>query len=315
MSSAEVWQYMKDRIGFEYCYSVDYGFNPHYLPRLPPDYYIEVPCGKCVKCKQNRRLGWSLRLIQEIQCSHSSSFVTLTLDDKWLPIVSKSPKAYIKLYIDRLRKTIGKRPRYFIISELGDEKHHTGRLHFHCIFFGTDKKLFSYKVQRDKWPYGNVWCGNVNFRTANYLTKYMLKDKNGYKPILMCSNGIGASYVNAKSIRYHINNFDFKLYLSVGSSKYPLPQYYQRKMFSEDVMLVKMLNFRLNPPTEWHLGSRVFTNYREYLDCRDWQYRESLRLGLSNKVNFKDYGKLCNSESEAEKLSFFVPRPFEFKSI
>lgn len=142
----------------------------------------------------------------------------------------------------------------------------------------------------------------------------MLKDKNGHKPILMCSNGIGGSYVSYKSIRYHINNFDFKLYLTVGRSKYPLPQYYQRKMFSDDVLLVKMLNFRFNPPTKWSLGSRVFTDYREFLNCRDWQYRESLRLGLSQTIKFKDYGKLCNTESEAEKVSFFVPRSFEQQS-
>lgn len=304
MDPSEVWLYMQDRIGFEYCTFEDPAFNPHSLPRLPPDYYIDVPCGKCESCRKNKRLGWSLRLIEEINQHKESIFVTLTLDEKNLPIVAKEPKRYLKLYIDRLRKVLGYRPRYFIISELGDEKHHTGRLHFHGIFFGTGKDKFSFATARIKWPHGNTWTGYVNHKTALYLTKYMLKDKGDYKPILMCSNGIGASYINKSNIHKHLNGFDFQMFVSKGRHLFPLPQYYIRKMFNEDILLVKMLNNKLNPISEWSLNGRKYFDVRKYLDARDKYYDFTLRYGLSTPLKTKDfYGKLCYPESREKGLS------------
>lgn len=289
LSSEDVWDYMKTKIGMDYCISVDPKFNFHSLPRLPPDYFIEVPCGKCMNCRKNKRLGWSFRLIQEIEQYAESSFVTLTLDSKWLPVVEKDPKRYIKLYIDRLRKCLGFRPRYFLVSELGDKDHHTGRLHFHCIFFGTSKEKFSFATQRVKWPHGNVWTGYVNHKTALYLTKYMLKDKHGYKPFIMCSNGIGSSYITTSNILKHLNGFDFKMFVNSGRHFFPLSQYYTRKMFSEEILLVKMLNNYLNPATQWRLNGVVYDDYRKFLDARDSYYKFTLDFGLSTKIIYKKW--------------------------
>ena len=272
----------------------------------PPDYYIEIPCGTCFQCLKRKRLEWSFRLLQEIQQHKESTFVTLTFDDKYLQEFKDNPKRPLMLYIDRLRKHLGYRPRYWFISELGDDVKHTGRLHFHGIFFGTSKKDFPFDVQRGKWKYGNVWLGYVNFKTANYITKYMLKFQKDYKPIMMLSNGIGLSYVSRKQLDYHLNNFDPRMYCNFLGRKYPLSSYYKTKLFCEEIRVALMLN-RYNDiqPKEYSLNGFKFTDYKKYCQYRKVQYDNTLRRGTSLPVKSRRFDYcICLSAN----LDFFADR-------
>ena len=309
MTRTELNVFMRDRIGFDNCVPANV-LPDCKVPSsqlVPPDYYLEVPCGKCVGCKKKHRLGWSIRLLQEIDNHSASTFLTLTLDDKYYSEFRSDPKRPLKLYIDRLRKELGFRPRYFFVSELGDEKEHTGRLHYHGIIFGTDVKRLPYSLQRGKWNYGISYTLPVSHKTANYLTKYLLKGTKDYKPFILCSNGIGSSYVNRKHFDWHLNSFDFRDWIMFNGSRYPLPQYYLRKFYSEDILLVRMLNrFRDQTPRKWYLNGQEFDDKRVYDLARKNYYRWTLRVGLSdpiivkpNVLSIKPYGKFYFSESES----------------
>lgn len=287
MNTKEVSDYVFHNIPSSYLVTVDPRSNPHGLDRLPPDYYLNVPCGKCSECRKSRRSGWAIRLIKEFEQWPESTFVTLTLDEQWLPIVEREPKKYLIRYIDRLRKSIGKRPRYFFISELGDKDHHTGRLHFHGLFFGTDKDTMSYALQRSKWPHGNSWTGYVQYKTCYYLTKYMLKQQGDYKPIMLLSRGIGLSYVTDDRKQWHINGFDFRDFIKHDGRVYSLPQYYKLKMFSDDVKLCRMLNRMANLPDEWFVHGVRYTDPKQADEARAFWYNHSLSNGTSLPVTLK----------------------------
>lgn len=133
--------------------------------------YIQVPCGKCDSCKVQRITKYVPSLIREAQKANHVYFVTLTYQDKYLPILDLShyvPKenqkqTYEELYhrsidfidfkmgllpvlqtsdvqkfLKRLRKNIFQsygrysQFRYFISGDYGSTLF---RPHWHCLFF------------------------------------------------------------------------------------------------------------------------------------------------------------------------------------
>lgn len=293
MTKRELAHYCYSRIGIEYALlTKEYGI-------IPPDYWLDIPCGTCFACLKRKRLEWSFRLIQEVLQYKESTFITLTFDEKHLEKFKDDYKRPLMLYLDRLRKRIGYRPRYWFISEKGDEINHTGRVHFHGIIFGTSQKELPFKVMRDCWKYGRSDTGYVNVKTANYLTKYMLKFQGDYKYILMCSNGIGSSYLKKYSREWFVNNFDFRNYVIYNNRKYPLSAYYRSKVYDDDIRLVKMLNRYLEhkPFESWLNGTKYISKYQFEISRKDW-FSRTMRIGLSKPLKQKfDYGKICISQS------------------
>lgn len=291
-------EYLEFTLGYEHCFfnssdkTMPYGW-------LPLDYKITVPCGKCAECRKEKRLSWSHRLAVEVMQHKESTFLTLTLDNKYLEQFADAPKRPLLLFIDRLRKHLGYRPKYFFVSELGEK---TRRLHFHGVIFGTSRKGLSFDLLRGKWQYGICWLADFcNVKTANYITKYMLKDSKGYKPFMLCSNGIGLAYVNDKNKQQFINNFQFKNYTKIGSAWYPLHRYYQDKFLDDDLKLIKMLN------AKYDISPRKFVFKKiEYKDEYSMLKAKRAWLGwtIKNSLNYVDI-----HDSETRKN-----RGFEFES-
>lgn len=293
-------KYCRDVIGLENCIAIesfpivrklgDNFVNDFGYKLVPPDFYLQIPCGTCLYCLKRKRSEWSLRLIYEILSHTESTFVTLTFDDFYLEKFKDDYKKPIKLYIDRLRKKIGFRPRYFFISEYGEDDRYTRRFHFHGIIFGTSREILSYSVQRSLWKYGIADTGYVDFRTANYLTKYMLKMQNNEKPILMCSNGIGASFLNNSNVTLkYLNNYDPINVVYFYGRYYPLPSYYKRKMFDDDMkvdILIKRMNSEFKYEQQF-LGN-TYLNPREYVNVRNDYYRSTLARGTSKQKPLKE---------------------------
>lgn len=251
-------------------------------PRAP-DHFITIPCGTCFYCLKRKRQEWSLRLMYEILDHKENSFVTLTFDDFNLDRFKSDYKRPLKLYIDRLRKKIGYRPRYFFISELGEENN---RFHFHGILFGTSKETLSYNVQNSLWTYGRSSAGWVNFKTANYLTKYIVKMQNDEKPILMCSNGIGQAFFRISQTEKYYNNGQGRFLISVFGKFYPMPNYYKNKIFDDAMKLDFMLN-RMNSISDLPtFMGRTYHSYLEYLRVIDSYYRKSLKVGSSRPKRY-----------------------------
>lgn len=61
--------------------------NPHTTVAYPLSYIeLEVPCGKCVACLRKRKNDYAARLSREVKTATSMFFVTLTYNNKHLPI-------------------------------------------------------------------------------------------------------------------------------------------------------------------------------------------------------------------------------------
>lgn len=155
---------------------------------------IKVPCGSCVLCKMEYSRQWAMRCLHEKKMHFNSEFVTLTYDDAHLPVNGSLEKRDFQLFMKRLRKSreaLGPegRVRYYMCGEYGDRN---GRPHYHALLFNVsfqDKEYFTrnrggdpYFVSdelRELWGLGHVLLAEVNFKTAAYVARYVIKKVRG----------------------------------------------------------------------------------------------------------------------------------------
>ena len=292
MSNAQLIRYCRDVIGFDNCYWNRFDRKIP-LGYLPPDFYLQVPCGKCVECLKTKRLSWSHRLIVELQSHTSSTYITLTLDSDSLCKFEDDPKRPLKLYIDRLRKAIGYRPKYFFVSEYGET---TSRLHYHGFFFGTSIGKLPYSTQRNLWKYGHVWLAPApSARLANYVTKYLFKQYGDKKAVMMCSNGIGVSFVTERHRLEFINYMSFNHYTKLGNAYYPLHRYYVDKFLTDELRLCKMLN-RESYPTSFKFQKKTYSN--------PFAWNRARQNWFNLTKNLENNGFLYNSQTRTSKNRF-----------
>lgn len=197
---------------------------------------LTVPCGRCVACRLNKQREWALRITHEAKMYDSSSFVTLTYDDKKGGVHNTLIKRDCQLFLKRLRKNLGRKVRYFLSGEYGEKG---GRPHYHLIIFGLDSDEKEVVVK--SWPYGFVSVGNVSQASINYVAKYTLKKVSGpsaevYKKegklpefaLMSRRPGIGWNFAkNSRSMFEH----GFAI---LKGGKMGLPRFYKDKLFSEE---------------------------------------------------------------------------------
>lgn len=227
------------------------------------DENVHLPCGKCVECKKRRVSEWVFRLEQEDLSSTSSLFVTLTFDNKYVPM---SPKGYMTLpykedrvinkgknkgktkkvpseyhmesFIKRLRYyqngSKKSKIKYYGVGEYGSK---TNRPHWHLIIFNVNDKEDIHKA----WPYGTVHVGNVSGDSIAYTCKYI--DKPSRIPVHInddrvpeysrMSQGLGDRFLTPAMIRYFKADYSRNFITLKDGKKIPLPRYYRKKIFKE----------------------------------------------------------------------------------
>lgn len=209
-----------------------------------------VPCGKCIACRIAKRKEWTLRMWHELDDFHGvGRFVTLTYDDDYLPYGEtvqyagfdvKFPtlvKEDLQKFFKRLRKNLdGRKIRYFACGEYGDE---TERPHYHAIIFGLS--ICDDKYIKDCWPFGFVYCGNVEPDSINYVAKYINKQYSGEladfsytqkdrNPVFrLMSIGIGSQHCMANSKQYIENEK-----ITMHGNPMSFPRYYIKKLGLEN---------------------------------------------------------------------------------
>ena len=156
---------------------------------------LDLPCGQCVGCRLERSRQWAIRCMHEAQLHQNNCFITLTYDNTHLPSNGSLHYKDFQLFIKRLRKSLGNvRIRYYMAGEYGEN---FGRPHFHACIFGHDfhdKKLWKrtpsgsllYRSEKLEvlWPFGYSSVGDVNFESAAYVARYIMKKavKSKYSP-------------------------------------------------------------------------------------------------------------------------------------
>jgi hypothetical protein len=128
--------------------------------------------------------------MHEAQLHEHNCFITLTYDNSHLPSDQSLHYRDFQLFIKRLRKRYkNTKIGYYMAGEYGES---FGRPHFHACIFGIDfhdKKLWKrttsgsliYRSQdlETLWPFGYSSIGDVNFESAAYVARYIMKKQIG----------------------------------------------------------------------------------------------------------------------------------------
>lgn len=198
--------------------------------------FLYVPCGRCIACRLNKGRAWSVRIMNEVKHVSASCFCTLTYNDAHLPANNSLSVEDIQKFMKRLRKNTGKKIRYFLGGEYGDENK---RPHYHVIFFGLGKEDIA-EIER-AWYLGFVNVGDVTFDSAAYVAGYTLKKlsgnqasyyvERGIKPEFglmsrggKMGRGIGQSFMDSKANVDFVRNHGFMT--AKDSKKVAVPRFY-----------------------------------------------------------------------------------------
>lgn len=157
--------------------------------------FIELPCGKCIGCRQERARQWSIRCMHEASLHEENSFITLTYNDEHLPENGSLNVRDFQLFMKRLRKKYAnKKIRFFHCGEYGDK---FSRPHHHAIIFGVqfpDIRTYIkngieiinplitlqelWKDEKGK-EIGHVYSGECTKESCAYVAGYINKKVNG----------------------------------------------------------------------------------------------------------------------------------------
>lgn len=150
---------------------------------------FSLPCGGCIGCKIDRSRDWATRCMHEAQMHSHNMFLTLTYADEHLPPDYGVHVRVWQLFMKRLRKSLGvNKLRFFACGEYGDKSQ---RPHYHALIFGYQfpdlvtyalnrgNKIYTSKSLDKVWPYGLATIGDVNYQTAAYVARYVMKKQNG----------------------------------------------------------------------------------------------------------------------------------------
>lgn len=198
---------------------------------------INVPCGKCLPCLQNKRADWSFRLEVEHKHSKYAAFVTLTYSPKYVPDYGVNKK-HLQLFMKRLRKKTRLKLRYYAVGEYGTL---TGRPHYHLILFnfdGTQKDIQRAWSNAKGEPFGTVHIGNVSQASIMYCTKYVIQrvymvPQGMAKPFAVMSRqfGIGLWYLTDAMLHWHRSGE--RNYTLQYGEKRRLPRYFKEKIWHD----------------------------------------------------------------------------------
>lgn len=219
--------------------------------------YIQVPCGKCGSCLQNRINQWAFRIKEEMKDSISSHFVTLTYDESQLPYNGNEPslrKKDLNQFMNKLRdkqrrlaekwvKTgefkedpfKGKYARFYAIGEYGSEYQ---RPHYHILLFNVSVDIT--RNLHEVWKKGIVHVGAVEDKSITYVVGYMNyrdveKSKQlGREPEFATMSkrpAIGHGYIE-RNQKWMLSRGDDTI--KRGNYYVNMPRYYREKIFDED---------------------------------------------------------------------------------
>lgn len=155
----------------------------------PPNHRsITISCGQCADCRLAKSVQWAIRCVHEAQMHDENAFLTLTYNEQNLPAYGSLFKPDLQRFFKRLRKQIGASIRYYACGEYGDQ---TARAHYHVCLFGYDfpdkvqfrqsgtHRLYTSHKLDQLWGHGNTSIGELNFETAAYTARYVMKKTLG----------------------------------------------------------------------------------------------------------------------------------------
>lgn len=201
------------------------GDTPELWPPLGTE-NLELPCGKCLGCRQTHATQWARRCEHEAHQWRHNSFLTLTYDDAHLPEEGHLQPRHLQLFVKRLRKAVHqllvRHPaaphrrhtprertpprdprervvsdpraslRYFACGEYGEEG---GRPHYHLLIFNAD--------------FGGPQIGSSHgepLRTSDLISTCWshprTKEPYGFHTVATARPGAVAGYIAKYALKY-----------------------------------------------------------------------------------------------------------------
>jgi len=215
-----------------------------------------------------------------------SCMLNLTYNDDWLPEHGQLFKEDLQRFFKRLRKA-GFKFRYVASGEYGDQ---TKRPHFHIALFGVDfsadRSSFGRAVGGDRtytsasvsksWTYGNHLIGTLNFESAAYIARYILKKIKGLQQpeplhiddvtgevvlpnpeFMLMSKGIGRSWFRDF---FMSDIFPHASVITSQGSKAPVPRYYKTLLKEVGSDLALDMQYRSSARAEMEVERIAFEN-------------------------------------------------------
>jgi hypothetical protein len=153
---------------------------------------MDVPCGQCIGCRLDKSRQWAIRCMHEASLHRKNCFITLTYNPKNLPKSRSLNKKHFQNFMKRLRKRfpreIGDSIRYYHCGEYGER---LSRPHYHACMFNFDlpdleflttnngSHYYTSKILEETWGKGFCMVGEVTFKSAAYVARYIIKKQTG----------------------------------------------------------------------------------------------------------------------------------------
>lgn len=221
-------------------------------------YEISVPCGKCPRCYERRKMEWGFRMEKEMEISKNTLFTTLTYNPETVPYSKYGQKTLrpkdLQDFFKRLRQnqkrskitiehlanglTQNDKIKYYACGEYGEENQ---RPHYHAIIFNVSRK----NIEKS-WGLGETHVVPANKETIGYVMKYLDKRLGQEKlwkkepEYNTMSEGVGKSYIS-KNANWHKINIDILYVMKNNGIKIPMPRYYRSKIFNNDERMQQVI--------------------------------------------------------------------------
>lgn len=173
--------------------------------------FVEIPCGRCPGCIEDRANDWAARCVLEMEKTDKPShFLTLTFDNDQVLKHPEVSKRDLQLFFKRLRKHTGQAFRYLACGEYGSR---TKRPHYHAILFGLDlddlkpfgpNGICTSQTVSKAWPFGFITVQPADFGTCKYVAGYLCKqapiNDGRSSPFLLMSRRPGLGFERLKEL-------------------------------------------------------------------------------------------------------------------
>lgn len=253
-------------------------------------FMIQVPCGKCAECCENKQREWQFRTYHEVNSAFANNHYvyvdTLTYSDEHLPKLSsvldiekygmhdiscfnnKHYQDFLKRLRRRLERIVkGYKLRYFMTSEYGVNEQYTKRPHYHIMFFLPNEipPLVFSKIVSDCWYYGRT--EGIKYKPLPHVAKNVFGYDIGF--------GIRKSPKDVIKISRYIC-----------------------KYVTKDMYYNKTLLYKLNYVRK-HVDEETFKFVRSSLDMI---HRQSIGFGLTflNTIDNNEYVDFVTIEDDTK---------------
>lgn len=210
------------------------------------DKNIEVDCGKCLNCIENRKQEAATRMMLEIGEGYINKyFITLTYDPLYAEYdengLTMLNQNHIKTYVKALQyiqkrhygegyKLNRNKLKYIMCGEYGENN--TKRAHYHMVIATN---IFIERYLKAKWKYGQVKIERLkDARGIAYTSGYTNK-KFGHKekererqPFVKWSVGLGKDWIHKQLIAKKIDHTNYHIKTVLGCKR--MPAYFKRKI-------------------------------------------------------------------------------------